>query len=181
MAKQETVVETVQMEDGRTVDFPGKRNIQRELIVNGSQAQVRFDFRNGQTRLFTVPDSLLLKFAAHGASQKLGDEAAGLTDLDDVVMAIDELIDRLYQGEWTQKRESNGMAGASVLAKALVETTGKTMEQIKAWLKTKSHAEKQALRTNPKIKPTVDRIEAEKASKATKVDTDTILGELDAI
>lgn len=179
MAKAETAIETVTMSDGRVVDFPGKRKLQKESTVTAEgKVQIRLDFRNGQTRLFTVPDSLLNKFAAHGAEQKLGDEMAGLDDLDDAVLAIDELIDRLYNGEWGIKREGGGMSGTSVLLRALVEHTGKTPEQIKAFLSTKSQAEKVALRNNPKVQPIVQRLEAEKASKAAKVDTDAMLGEL---
>ena len=90
------------------------------------------------------------------------------------------ITDRLYNGDWSVKRESSGMAGTSVLVRALVEHTGKTVEQIKAFLAGKSQAEKVALRNNPKIKPIVDRIESEKAAKKTSVDTDALLGELDA-
>ena len=107
-----------------------------------------------------------------------GDEIAGLDDVGDCVLAVDELIDRLYNGEWGVKREANGMAGTSTLLKALVEHTGKTVEQIKAFLANKSQAEKVALRNNAKIKPIVERIEAEKAAKKTNVDTDAMLGEL---
>lgn len=179
MAKQETAIETVTMTDGRVVDFAGKRKLQKESFVKDGKVTIRLDFRNGETRTFTVPDSLLLKFAAHGAEQKLGDEIAGLNDLDDAVLAIDELTERLARGEWGVKREANGMAGTSVLARALVEHTGKTMEQIKAFLGGKTQAEKVALRNNPKVKPIVERLEAEKASKASKIDTDSMLSELD--
>lgn len=180
-AKKETVVETVKMTDERLVDFAGKRKLLKESILSADgQAQVRLDFRNGQTRMFTVPAPMLAKFAAHGAEQKLGDEIAGIEDVEDCVLAIDELIDRLYNGEWGVKRDSNGMAGTSTLLKALVEHTGKTVEQIKAFLTGKTQAEKVALRNNPKIKPIVDRIEAEKASKKSNVDTDAMLGELAA-
>lgn len=179
-AKIETQVETVTMTDGRLVDFAGKRKLLKESSVNADgKVQVRLDFRNGETRLFTLPDALLNKFAAHGAEQKLGDEIAGLTDTEDCVLAVDELIDRLYNGEWSVKREANGMAGTSVLVRALVEHTGKTVEQIKQFLNGKSQAEKVALRNNPKIKPIVERIEAEKASKKANVDTDAMLGELE--
>lgn len=179
--KTETQVETVTMTDGRVVDFAGKRKLLKESSVNADgKVQVRLDFRNGETRLFTLPDNLLNKFAAHGAEQKLGDEIAGLTDTEDCVLAVDELIDRLYNGEWSVKREANGMAGTSVLVRALVEHTGKTVEQIKQFLNGKSQAEKVALRNNPKIKPIVERIEAEKASKKANVDTDAMLGELEA-
>ena len=179
--KTETQVETVTMTDGRVVDFAGKRKLLKESSVNADgKVQVRLDFRNGETRLFTLPDNLLAKFAAHGAEQKLGDEIAGLNDVEDCVLAVDELIDRLYNGEWSLKREASGMAGTSVLVRALVEHTGKTIEQIKQFLSGKSQAEKVALRNNPKIKPIVERIEAEKASKKANVDTDAMLGELEA-
>ena len=179
--KTETQVETVTMTDGRVVDFAGKRKLLKESSVTADgKVQVRLDFRNGETRLFSIPDALLNKFAAHGAEQKLGDEIAGLTDIEDCILAVDELIDRLYNGEWSIKREANGMAGTSVLVRALVEHTGKTVEQIKQFLSGKSQAEKVALRNNPKIKPIVERIEAEKASKKANVDTDAMLGELEA-
>ena len=181
MAKTEPQVETVTMQDGRVVDFAGKKKLLKDASVTGEgKVQVRLDFRNGETRIFTIPDNLLNKFAAHGAEQKLGDEIAGLAEIDDCVLAIDELIDRLYNGDWSVKRESSGMAGTSVLVRALVEHTGKTVEQIKAFLAGKSQAEKVALRNNPKIKPIIERIESEKAAKKTSVDTDALLGELDA-
>lgn len=176
--KKETVVETVKMDDGRTVEFAGKRKLLKESLKVDGKPAVRLDFRNGETRLFTIPTALLEKFACHGAEQKLGDEIAGLDDVEDCVMAIDELMDRLNAGEWGVKRESNGLAGTSVLVKALVEHTKQTVEQVKTFLSKKTQAEKLALRNNPKIKPIVDRIEAEKAAKATKVDTDSMLAEL---
>lgn len=186
-AKQEVQIETVTMTDGRLVEFAGKKKLQKESFVTADgKVQVRLDFRNAETRLFTIPDNMLNKFAAHGAEQKLGDEIAGLkgangaeADIEDAVLAIDELIDRLYNAEWSQKREANGLAGTSVLLRALVQHTGKTAEQIKAFLAGKSQAEKTALRNNPKIKPIVEAIEAEKAAKGkAPVDTDALLDEL---
>ena len=179
MAKVETQIETVTMEDSRVVEFAGKRKLLKtSTITPEGKVAVRMDFRNGQTRTFTLPDSMVTKFAAHGAEQKLGDEIAGLDDTDDCVMAVDELIDRLYNGEWGVKREANGMAGTSILARALCELTGKTREQIKAFLAGKSQAEKVALRNSGKVKPIVERLESEKTTRGTKVDTDALLGEL---
>ena len=179
MAKIETQVETVTMEDARVVEFAGKRKLLKTSTVTPEGAvSVRMDFRNGQTRTFTLPASMLAKFAAHGAEQKLGDEIAGLDDTDDCVLAVDELIDRLYNGEWGVKREANGMAGTSILARALCELTGKTRDQIKAFLAGKTQGEKVALRNSGKVKPIVERLESEKVSKASKVDTDALLGEL---
>lgn len=174
----EVQYEAVKMQDGRIVDFSGKRQMVKTSAVVEGKLQVTLDFRNGQTRCFTLPEAMIHQFALHGAEQKLGDETAGLKDIDDALIAVDELIDRLYNGEWSAKREASGMAGTSVLARALVEVMGKTPEQIKGWLKAKTHAEKVALRANPKVKVVVDRIEAEKASKGSSVDTDAMLAEL---
>lgn len=178
--KKEPVINTVTMKDGRVVDFVGKRRLLKESSVTADgKVQVSLDFVNGETRVFTIPDSLLLKFAAHGAEQKLGDEIAGVEDTDDAVLAMDELIDRLYNGEWGVARDKSGLAGASILLRALVETTGQTVDNIKAFLKDKTAAQKAALRVNAKIKPVVDRLEAEKAAKSTKktqaIDTDALL------
>ena len=178
----EKQVTTVDMEDGRKVDFAGKREMLKESFVDDAgKVAIRIDFRNGRTLTYTIPDSLMVKFAAHGAEQKLGDETAGLKDIDDKVLAVEQLMARLTDPDgWNVARESNGLAGTSVLARALVEATGKTMEQIKAFLAGKTQAEKVALRNNAKIKPIVEKIEAEKAAKGAKVDTDALLGELDA-
>ena len=179
MAKTETQIEVVTMEDGRVVDFPGKRKLQKSTTITPEgSVQVRLDFRNGQTRLFTVPANLLTKFAAHGAEQKLGDEIAGLEDLEDAVLAMDELIDRLYNGEWGVRKESSGMAGTSILAKALMQLTGKSAEQIREFLKSKSQADKITLRNSSKVRPIIAELEAAKASKGPAVDVDAMLGEL---
>lgn len=175
----ETVYESVKLTDGRVVDFPGKRQLIKTSKANDDGSlQVTLDFRNGETRLFTIPPAMTAQFALHGAEQKLGDEIAGVKDIDDAVLAVDELIDRLYNGEWGVKREASGIAGTSVLVRALVEVTGKTVEQVKAFLAGKTHAEKMALRVSAKVKPVVDRIEAEKATKKANVDTDAMLAEL---
>jgi len=177
--KAATVIESVTMIDGRVVDFAGKRKLLKESFVSETgQVQIRLDFRNGETRLFTLPTELMNKFAAHGAEQKLGDEIAGLNEVEDCILAIDELIDRLYKHEWTVKREASAMAGASILVQALVQHTGKTPEEIKTFLATKSQAEKVALRNNPKIKPLVEAIEAARTSKKANVDTEALLNEL---
>jgi hypothetical protein len=172
-------VESVRMSDGRTVEFVGKRKLLKESIIEGDKVYVRLDYRNGETRVFEVPTMLLLKFAGHGAEQKLGDETAGVQDVEDMVLYVDELIERLSRGEWSTKREGSPFAGASILLRAVVEFSGKSVDQVKEFLKAKSPAEKMALRNSSKIKPIVERLEAEKASKAGKVDTDALLNELE--
>ena len=179
-----TTYNSVKMDDGRTVDFAGKRKMLKESIKKADGSlQVRLDFVNGETRLFTLSDALLAEFALHGAQQKLGDEIAGLVDVEDAIMAIDELTERLNAGTWGVQRASGGaMAGTSILARALVEHTKKPMETIKAFLAPKTAAEKVALRRHKDIGVIVARLEAEKAAKGGKtkatVDTDALLGEI---
>jgi len=181
--KKETVVETVKMQDGRLVDFPGKKRLQKESFVSPSgSVSVRLDFRNGETRVFTLPTNLIAKFAGHGAEQKLGDEIAGVEDIDDATIAVDELIGRLNVGEWGIKREGSGMSGTSILLRAMVEVTGKPVAAIKAYLATKTAAWKQAARNSDKFRDTVVRLEAEKAKGKVKVElTAEDEAEIDAI
>lgn len=182
MAKPEPTVETVEMTDGRLVDFSGKKRLLKESFVKDGAVSVRLDFRNGETRTFTLPEDLKLKAAAHGTEQKLGDEISGVDDLDDAVLAIDNLVDRLSAGEWNVKREGgSGMAGASILLKALVEVTGQDVAKVKEFLSGRTQAEKNALRNDEAIRPVVQRLEAEKNKKqaeGAKVDTGSLLGAL---
>lgn len=180
-AKAKAEVVEVTMSDGRKVEFAGKRKMLKETLIDGAKVAVRLDFRNGNTILFPIPDVLLLKAAGHGIEQKLGDETAGEEDVDDMQLAVEELAERLAtQGleGWSQKREGGVMSGTSALLKALVELTGKSVDEVKLFLKDKKQAEKLALRNSPKVKPIIDRLEAEKASKAANVDTDALLGQL---
>jgi hypothetical protein len=173
----DTEIETVEMTDGRKVDFVGKRKLLKTSTIDRENeiVTVRFDFRNGETRLITLPEELILDFAAHGAEQKYGDETAGVQDIDDMVLAIDELDTNIQAGKWSTRREGSGMAGTSILLRALVELTGKSVEEVKATLSGLSQADKLALRGASKLKPIIERLEAEKASKGAKVDTDALL------
>jgi hypothetical protein len=181
-------VKKVVMADGREVEFAGKRRLLKtaEISEDGFDVVVRLDFVNGETRELKLAANkpLFAKFAAHGMLQKLGDEVAGLEDVEDMVIAEEELISRLEAGEWGAERtrgESNAMAGLSVLAKALVQVSGKTAEQVKAYLKTKNNSEKLALRANPTIKPVIEKLEAAKKQKPKEeIDTNSLLDELAA-
>lgn len=175
----------VTMEDGRIVEFNPKQKMIKTSSESNGNAVCSIDFVNGKTLVFTTPSpEMLIRMAQHGAEQKLGDEIAGIAEIDDCVLAVESLIARLEGGDWGKERTSNGMAGTSVLIQALVEQSGKDVEDVKAFLKDKTQAQKLALRNNPTIKVIVDRIDAEKlAAKVAKnpnavIDTDALLGEL---
>lgn len=183
--KTQPVINTVTMDNGDIIEFTGKTKMLKSSKIDAEAGTVvtRLDFINGETRYLNITPSLMLRFAAHGAEQKLGDEIAGVKDVEDAIVGIDELLDRLEKGEWNVKRDANGLSGASILMKALIEMTGRAKADVKAFLIGKSHAEKVALRTNSRLKPIIDRLEAEKAAtakpKGPQVDTDALLAGLD--
>lgn len=176
----ERQVETVAMEDGRSVDFVGKKQILKSYDVKDGQVVARFDLRNGKSVGITVPAELLNQAAGHGIVQKGGDSAAGAKNLDDAFEAILQVKENVEKGDWNARVEGSGFSGVSVLAKALVEHSkgAKSIEQIREWLKTKSQGDKVALRNSASLRPIIERLEAEKASKGAKVDAEALLGEL---
>lgn len=171
----------VTMDDGRTVEFAGKRKMIKETTIDAEKNEIvtRLDFLNGETRYFNLPASLLLRAAAHGIEQKLGDEIAGVVEVDDAVAEMDQLLSRLDKGDWNMVREGGkGSGGASILVKALMELTGKDRAAITEFLSGKTQAEKIALRTNAKLKPIVERLESERNAKAKdrpQIDTDKLM------
>ena len=192
--RAETVVETVTMEDGRQVNFAGKRRLNKESTVVDGQAHVRFDLRNGRTWLFNVAQSgLLMELACHGALQKVGDETAGVEDLDDMAVAIEDMIARLQRGEWTAQRASAGdsFSGASVVIRAICEVTGKSVEEVKAYLQRKldeaaasgNKLTRRALYDSfrapgSRTGAVIERLEREKKAKAPAVDADSLLADM---
>jgi len=181
--------EVVSMADGRTVTFSGKRQMLKtsKFAEDGRWLYTQIDFRNGETLRYTPVDELRDRFAAHGAEQKLGDSAAGEKDVDDMYLAVEKQITALDKGleGWTQRREGGGMSGTSVLLRAMVELSvaegkPKTVEEVKAWLSDKTPKQKMALRATGKLKPIVDRLEAEKAAKTPGVDVSGLLADFAA-
>lgn len=171
----------VTLTDGRVVEFGAKQKLQKNsTIAEDGTVTTELIFRNGEVRAFTPPASLIARFVAHGVEQKLGDCIAGEVDPDDQVLAVEDLIARLGAGEWNVGRSSSGsFAGTSILARALVEVSGKDAATIKTYLSTKTQAEKIALRGSNQLKAVIQRLEAEKSSKTkSTVDTDSLLGEL---
>lgn len=123
----------VKMIDGRTVEFGAKQRIIKTLTKVDGVCSVQLDFVNGETRtyMFDETDPLLFQLALHGASQKIGDSASGIEDLDDAVAAVDATIAQLQAGNWTAERAAgSGFGGASIVVRAVAEVTGKTPAEV---------------------------------------------------
>lgn len=195
---------TVKMSDDRSVVFVGKRKLIKDTIVNVSKitvdansiimelgaVEVRLDFSNGETRLWTPPLELVAKGLGHGLEQKLGDEISGTDDVDDCVLAIDALMAQLDKGDWTMKSDGSGFSGASVVVKAIMEASGKDQTTVKAFLQGKidsaaAKGEKLSRKDlydsfkkpGTKTGDIVARLEQEKATKTSKVDADKELAD----
>ena len=203
-AKEKAVVELVKMTDGREVGFAGKRKVNKETLIDASKIEaadgilqlqdgavsIRMDFRNGETRLISLPLSLLAKFAGHGAEQKFGDELASsasdpLTE-DDMVVAIDDLNAMVQKGEWGKGRAAGGggVSGASVVVQAIMTATGKDLATVKAYLQKKIDSDpaltRRALYDSFRVAGTktgiiIQALEAAKLAKNAKVDADAEL------
>ncbi len=206
--KAKTEVQMVKMTDGREVGFAGKRKLVKDILIDSAQTvsdgdtitlasgavSVRLDFRNGETIKFPVPVSIIAQAIGHGISQKLGDETAGTVEVDDMVLDVQELCDRLSKGEWSVTREAgDGFAGASLVVKAICEVSGKSVDFVKAFLQkklddAKAQGEKlsrQDLYSSFKAPGTktaevIKRLEAEKLTKTAKVDANAALDEMAA-
>lgn len=200
--KKETVYTDVKMSDGRTEKFPGDQKVKKSILFDDETKfaiGVRYDFRHGQflqLMLSELGPMTQAYAAAHGLSQKVGDEWSDVkTGPEDMMMAGEELIKRLKVASddgWFAEREAgDSTAGASIVIKALMEVTKKTSDEIKAFLDKKIEAAKangqkltrQALYAsfrNPTSKTgaVIRRLEEEKASKQAAVDADATLGEL---
>lgn len=196
-AKSKTEYTTVKMEDGRDVQFAGTRQVDKTSLIDvaAGTAAVRFDFRNGKT-ITLVADELTaetqLTALAHGLSQKVGDEWSGTKDIEDIVLTAEAIVTRLKKDGWSAPREAgDSLSGASVVIRAIVEATGKTVEAVKAFLDGKIEAAKargekltrQELYSsfrNPASKTgqIIKRLEEEKAAKATKFSADDLLAEM---
>ena len=175
LKKKEVVKISVKMTDGRTVEFPEKTLVKREVLLDASEVAigVRFDFVNGETRTVLnadLPTNIRAHSTAHGTSQKVGDEWAGAKDaagnpagIDDVVLIADEIIARLKAGDWfTERKAGESLAGASVVIQALVAISkeadpngvGKTPAEVKTFLDKKLESLKQAAEATNQKTPT---------------------------
>lgn len=191
---KKTTYTPILLEDGRTVQFPGERQVSKTILEEDGKFGVRFDLRNGATRTLNLDElsEYLQKYSAcHGILQKIGDLWAGVKDVDDILIACDEGLDRLRNGAWAAERQSAGdsVSGASIVIQAIAEVTGKPIDEIKTFLKDKlaegqaSGLTRQKLYSsfrNPtsKIGQKIRQLEEERASKSAVVDADALLAEL---
>ena len=103
----------------------------------------------------------------YGVACHYDGEKRNFTKTLDAVEAIDQLMQRLDAGDWTKEREGGtGLAGASILTKAMVEFTGTSPQQVRDYLSKLDNKTKVALRNSPELGPIVKRLEDEAKARA---------------
>jgi hypothetical protein len=170
-------------EDGNVYEFSEKAKVKKQSYITDDGVIVtKFVFRNGAVRTHkTQPgDALLKRLAMHGADQKFGDEFAGVDDVEDCVLAFDSMSGRLARGEWSERKAGEGVAGTSLLARALSEHTGKSLDEVKAKLKDADPKVKAAAARQPKVAEIIARLKAERDAKkgVTAVDAEAAVSEI---
>lgn len=140
--------ELITMTDGRQVEFPSSRRMEKTVLVDQETGTVavRFDFRNGMTATYQVPPQHLLYAAGHGLAQKLGDHVAGMKDEvtkepaseEDMALAIEGMVNDLNAGEWNKVRSGEGtVSGAGIVLRALSQHFNKSIAVVKQIIENK--------------------------------------------
>lgn len=199
-AKKKTEYTAVMMEDGRVVQFAGKRKVNREVVLHtnaeghATGVTVRFDFLNGKSISLSSHElnhETSLRLLGHGISQKVGDESAGVVNVEDMVLGSEEMVERLKKGEFHAAREAgDSFSGASIVIRAICEATGKDVQFVKDFLNKKLEKAKEAgqklsrkelydsfRNPNSKTGAIIERLEREERSKNSKVSADELLEE----
>ena len=198
-ARKEVERTPVTMDDGRVVEFAGNRQADKTVTTDEATGEVvvQIDFRNGKTVKISsavLSRQITLQAVGHGLSQKIGDSYASEKKVDDMYLGAEEMVKRLTSGDWGKAREAgDSMSGASIVIRALVEVTGKSIDAIKAFLQGKLDAAKAAgtklsrqelynsfRKPGTKTAEAIARLEAEENSKSNKVDANDLLAEIAA-
>jgi hypothetical protein len=153
-----------------------------------------FSVKHGEEVLTTRLDisklhaSICEKALIHGLKQRVSDRAAIPFDAKtgkyasplEKFQAMDGLVQHLNSGteQWDMARVAGDGIGRSYLLNALCELYAtRTREDLAAWLKTLTDAQRKALELNDRVKP---KIEAQRARVVQDIDTDDLLSGLES-
>ena len=181
------VTNQVTMTDGRVVEFSKRSRANKDIVDNGDGTfTIVMDFKNGETRKYSIEHCALILYAKHGALQKFGDtfNAFGKDeDIDDAIVELDDMHLRINRGEWTAQRTAGEAKGGSMLLAALIEHLGIAREKVQNYLSNLDNKKKFALMASAELSPIIARIKQEKAEKAAgkgkeTIDTNSLLDEI---
>ena len=144
--------------------------------ANGWQETIRVDARE-------LSEEIQTQALMHGLKQKVVDAAAIPRDtvtgrsagIDDKYNAMNEVAARLIAGAWNKARATGeGGAESGFLVQALVEMSGKPLNEVKEKVAAMTKEQCTALRANERVAVIIARIKASRS----KVDTNGLLDDL---
>lgn len=155
-----------------TITFPRKAEGEGADIGEGVLSLEFQDGRNITLDSANLSDNIVRHAIMHGLKQKLVDAAAISRDpetgraatIDTKFAAVEEVYNRLLNGEWNKRREAGAGGAGGLLFRALVRKYDgrKTPEQLREWLDSKTDAQQAAMRKDPDIARIIEDIRAEK-------------------
>lgn len=129
---------------------------------------VTFAFGNGTTLEFDTRkcnEEIRFMLLCHGASQKIGDAAAGAKgDYNAGISSCKDVISTLLSGQWSGERE--GGPRLADLAEAIARIKNVALEKARAAVEKASDDDRKKWRSNTQVKAVMAQITAEKAQAA---------------
>lgn len=132
---------------------------------------VRFIFVDETEQVLCLKDldpKIFVNLAMHGASQKVGDSAAGAGAQSDPVAYAKEQISAvlatLREGKWTTR--TPGAAKSNLVVEALAQIRGTDVETMRAFYNELTDDQKKGVRANKQVKSVVSEIRAARDKKA---------------
>lgn len=152
-------------------------------MPGGETDKVHFVLGNGVKVIFDLnecSEEMIRQLAIHGASQKIGDKAAGYAkarDFHGAFGGMQTTADNLKKGIWAAY---GGGSGTTDLAAALVKLTKQDLETVQASLDTATEEEIAAFKKNAQVKAVILEIQAarQKALAKANAEDSPDLGEM---
>ena len=160
------------------------------MSVDIFNTTVTVTFANGQdlaVDVSTLTPEIQQQAMLHGIKQKLVDAGAlsrnTETDkpasVEDKYKSVEEVHGRLLAGVWHKERTKKAdetVASKDLLARALMQMTGKDRAYVDDYLSAKTKEQRAALKKNPRVVSIVAELSA--ATVSNGINTDELLGEL---
>ncbi len=112
---------------------------------------VTFEFENEEVvevDLGSFDQDMIVQFAIHGMTQKLGDSYASSLTVSEAVEKFYDVLRNLEAGHWNSQRSASG----GIWVEAIARATGKELTECQEMWTSKDDAGKKAIKAHAKIK-----------------------------
>jgi hypothetical protein len=146
----------------------------KKASVEVTDDSILWTFADGAVSTFELsrcPADTVRQLALHGAKQKASDCYAGLTDVGEAFAANQDVIELLYQGLWSAKREAAGEKQSSMVVEAynrvcadVAKYRDATREENIARWKSYDDDRRKQIASAPAFKVKLEAVKAERAA-----------------